>query len=173
MQLVDRNVVSKNWNTLKHEYDLQNNFYFQWMQLISATPSNWKNIIKQSNDINTFTTTQHHFIRSSRVLTVQKATSKELYWILITTIEHKPTSQKYFEKKLTDLDWKEIYIAPHIVSINTYMRCFQCKVLNNALFLNQKLFLFQKTKSPLYSFCKDENETVIHLYFYCPNVRNL
>ena len=144
MQLVDRNGVFKNWNTLKHEYDLQNNLYFQWMQLISAIPSNWKNIIKQNNDINTFTTTQHHFIRNSRVLTVQKATSKELYWILITTIEHKPTSQKYFEKKFTELslDWKEIYMTPRIVSSNTYMRCFQYKVLNNVLFLNKKLFLF-------------------------------
>ena len=110
MQLVDRNGFSKNWHTVKHEYDLQNNLYFQWMQLINAIPSNWKNIIKQNNDINTFTTTQHHFIRNSRVLTVQKATSKELYWILITTVKHKPTSQKYFEKKFTDLslDWKEI-----------------------------------------------------------------
>ena len=79
MQLVDRNGVFKNWNTLKHEYDLQNNLYFQWMQLISAIPSNWKNIIKQNNDINTFTATQHYFIQNSRVLTVQKVTSKELY----------------------------------------------------------------------------------------------
>ena len=45
MQSVERNSVFKNWNTLKHEYDLQNNLYFQWMQ-ISAMPSNWKNIIK-------------------------------------------------------------------------------------------------------------------------------
>ena len=55
MQLVDRNGVFKNWNTLKHDYDLQNNLYFQWMQLISAIPSYWENIIKQNNDINTFT----------------------------------------------------------------------------------------------------------------------
>ena len=92
MQLVDRDGVFKNWNTLKHEWDLRNNFYFQWMQVISAMPSNWKNIIKQNNDINTFTTTQHRFIQNSRVLTVQKATSKELYWIYYNCIiiEHKP-----------------------------------------------------------------------------------
>ena len=85
MQLVDRNRVFKNWDTLKREYDLQNNLYFQIdaMQLISAIPSNWKNIIKQNNDINKFTTTQHHFIRNSRVLTVQKVTSKELNLTLI------------------------------------------------------------------------------------------
>ena len=61
MQLVDRNGFFKNWHAVKHGYDLQNNLYFQWMQLVNAIPSNWKNIIKQNNDINMFTTTQHHF----------------------------------------------------------------------------------------------------------------
>ena len=70
MQLVDRNGVFKNWNTLKHEYDLQNNLYFYWMLLINAIPSNWKNLSKIA--ISKRLTTQHHFIRNSRVLTVQK-----------------------------------------------------------------------------------------------------
>ena len=103
MQLVDRNGVFKDCNILKHDYDLQNNLFFQWIQLISSIQSNWKNIIKQNSNINTFLTTQHHFIWNSRVLLFQKVTSKELYWILTTTNEHKPTSQKNFEKKLTDL----------------------------------------------------------------------
>ena len=29
MDLVERNGVFKDWNTLKHEYDLQNNLYLQ------------------------------------------------------------------------------------------------------------------------------------------------
>ena len=36
MQLVDRNGVFKDWNTLKHDYDLQNSLYSHWMQFISA-----------------------------------------------------------------------------------------------------------------------------------------
>ena len=36
---------------------------------------------------------------------VQKVTSKELYCILTTTIENKPTQQKVFEKKITDLSF--------------------------------------------------------------------
>ena len=47
MQLVDKNGSFKDWHTVKHEYDLQNNLYFQWMQLVNAIPSNWKNIVKQ------------------------------------------------------------------------------------------------------------------------------
>ena len=56
-------------------------------------------MIKQNNNINKFTTPQHHFIQNPRVLTVQKVTSKELYWILMTITDHQPTSQKYSEKK--------------------------------------------------------------------------
>ena len=39
---------------------------------------------------------------------VQKVTLMELYWMLIKTAELKPTLQKYFEKKFSDvsLDWK-------------------------------------------------------------------
>ena len=36
MQLVDRNGVFKDWNTLKHEYDLQNSLYSHWIQFISG-----------------------------------------------------------------------------------------------------------------------------------------
>ena len=53
------------------------------MQLcvISAIPSNWKNFIKQNNDFKMFMRTDHHFTRNTGLLTVQKVTSKELYWI--------------------------------------------------------------------------------------------
>ena len=40
MQLVDNYGSFKNWHTVKHEYDLQNNLYFQWMQLVNAIPCN-------------------------------------------------------------------------------------------------------------------------------------
>ena len=62
-----RKGVFKEWNTVKHSYDLQKKLYFQWMQHISVILSNYKNIIKQNNDINTFTTTEHHFIRKFKI----------------------------------------------------------------------------------------------------------
>ena len=86
-------------NTLKYECNLQNNLYFHWMQLINAISSNWKIIIKQNNDSNAFTTSEHYFVQSSGVLTIQKITLKDLYWILIITMELKPTSHKNTLKK--------------------------------------------------------------------------
>ena len=44
------------------------------MHLISAVTSTWENLIKQNNDVNTYTITEHDFIESLRVLTVQKVT---------------------------------------------------------------------------------------------------
>ena len=64
MQLVDRNGVLKDWNTLKHKYDLQSNLHFPWMQLISAITSTWKAIIKQINDVKMFTAAEYDFIRN-------------------------------------------------------------------------------------------------------------
>ena len=83
--------------------------------------------------------------------------------------------QKWFFFQFTDLslDWKEIYRALRIVFSNNLYEVFQYKVLNNALFLNKKLFLFKNSNSPLCSFSKEEDETVFHFYLYCQNVRNL
>ena len=42
------------------------------------------------------------------------------------------------------------------------------KILNNALYLNKTLFRFRKTLSPLCSFCKFDNKTLIHLFSRLP-----
>ena len=56
-----------------------------------------------------------------------------------------PTPQKYFENFFPSLSftWKDVYILPRIVTINTRLRVFQYKVLNNALYLNKNLYIFK------------------------------
>ena len=136
--------------------------------------STWINF-KQNNDSNTFTATEYYFTTNSRVLTIQKVTSKELYWILKQQLSISQPHKNTLNKKLFDLilDWKEMYMTHHIVSSNTYARCFLYNILSNALFLNQFFFLFKKSNWSLCSFYKEEDETTFHFYFYCPYVRNL
>ena len=69
---------------------------------------------------------------------------KELFLIQLTRDFGKPTSEIFFEKHFNDciLDWNYIYILPRIVTSDPYTRYFQYKVLNNVLYLNEKLFLF-------------------------------
>ena len=65
-------------------------------------------------------------------------------------MHEKLASQSSFEKLLetTNLNWKEIYILPRKISIDTTLPMFWYKILNNILFLNKLLFKL-KNASPL------------------------
>ena len=47
-QLFDDSGNTKEWVKLKHEFNLNNNLYFNWMQLIHSVPPKWKNTIKNN-----------------------------------------------------------------------------------------------------------------------------
>ena len=86
-----------------------------------------------------------------------------------------PTSQKYLNElfKTDSFDWKQIYLLPRLVTLDSYSRSFQYKILNNVLYLNKKLFKFRKLTSPLCPFCKLSDETVLHLFYECNITLNL
>ena len=104
----------------------------------------------------------HHLIKGSSVLTLDKLTSIEIYSILISKAQNKPSSNIYFENLYSDfnIDWTAIYMLPRPVTYNTYMRSFQYKILNSVLFLNKKLHTFEIKPSPLCSFCNLYDETL-------------
>ena len=99
-QLFDTNGSIKSWHLLKQEYHLNKNSYFQWPQLIKLTPEKWKLTIKQSSsDTKNLIAHGHHLIKGSRILILEKLTSKELHQILISSRANKVTSVTYFETK--------------------------------------------------------------------------
>ena len=66
-----------------------------------------------------------------------------MYDKLLHTIKVTPTSVQYWNEKIDHLDeyvWKQIFLIPRSATIESYTRSFQYKILNNALFLNKKLF---------------------------------
>ena len=54
-----------------------------------------------------------------------------------------------------------------MVTIDTKLRVFQYKILNNIIFVNKILFKLKKVKLPLRSFCKAKDETYIRLLYRC------
>ena len=126
--------------------------YFQWLQLKHAIPLNRKSIISSNFfDVNNLFIQDHHLIKGSRV---DKLTFKEIYSLLVSKDRSKPSSNIYFEKMFPgiDLKWNDIYILPRRTTIETYLRFFQYKMLNNVLFLNKKLFTFGLSNTPQCSF---------------------
>ena len=88
--------------------------------------------------------------------------------------DYKPTSQIYFESFFeTSLDWEKICLMPRKVTVDTFTRIFQYKIINNILYLNKKLHIFKKVYSPLCSFCKSNDETTLHIFFECTVTQNL
>ena len=70
------------------------------------------------------------------------------------------------------MDWKKIYSLPFVVTIETKIREFQYKLLNDIVFTNEKLFRFKMIDSPLCSFCKKDVESLENLLFHCTFVES-
>ena len=62
---------------------------------------------------------------------------------------------------------------PWKVTIESHTRCFQFKIINNALFLNSQLHKFGLVDSPKCSFCDMFDETSIHFFSECNITLNL
>ena len=125
----------------------------------------WKLTIKRSSrDAKNLIIHAHHLIKGSRILILEKLTSKELYQILISSRTNKVTLVTYFETK---------FILPRLTTYNTYLLSFQYKILHNIVFLNKKLYLVGITKISLCSYCNTYDETLIHLFCECNSTKYL
>ena len=75
-QLFNTNSSIKGWHLLKQKYHLNNNSYFQWLQLTSSVHKQWKLTIKQSSShSNNLITHGHHLIKGSKILIFRKINS--------------------------------------------------------------------------------------------------
>ena len=175
--LVNGNCNFESWETLKNKYHLDNKLYFQWMQLIQAIPLIWKQKLRDSgkNVEKSYAVQDHHLIKDTRIIALDKLTTREIYSVLLLSSRKTPTSQKYFDKVFPNenFDWKKIYILPRVVTINSFQRNFPYKILHNILYLNKILFIFGNTKTPLCSFCHSYDETIKHIFLECIYVKQM
>ena len=154
----------KKWHELKTEHELHESSYFQWLQLISAIPEGWKFIIKETHESTTnLIIHDHHVIKGSRILTLDKLSSTEIYAILISKVQNK-LFRFYFENLFNDNDWVTMFMLPCLATCNSYMRSFQYKLLNKILFLNKKLHIYGIKSSPICSFCNLCDETPLQIF---------
>ena len=170
-QILHENGKAKSWYYIKLEYNLESKLKYRWIQLTDALPKLWKYLILNfiGNSVNLCIFDHHLTKKKNNFYCLNKLGSRELYQIQISEKYKKPNSQLYYERYFNkfDFDWKSIYLLPRMVTVNTKLRVFQYKILNNILFVNKMLFKFSKVESPLCYFCKAEDETYIHLFHRC------
>ena len=143
---------------------------FKWFQLIHALQREWKEAISMHDgSLENLLIQDHHLIKKKPNPLLSKLNSNELYKIQIIIKYKKPTSQSYFEKifKNSSLYWKTIYLLSRIATVNTTIRAFKYKLLNNVLFLNKMLYRFGISQDWLCSFSSLEEETPMHIFYSC------
>ena len=84
-------------------------------------------------------------------------------YTLIVSNDSKPSSQVYYDKLF------QICVLSRLITKQLWFPNFQHKLLNNALHLHKMVFRFRKNNSSLCSFCKIEDETLLHLFYDCTN----
>ena len=168
IDIMDKNGILLKWEKAKQKYDLNNSSYLSWVGPIKSIPTAWKFNLRDS----LFGNPPRIDLQNEGMECIN---SKMAYRKLIQPLSKPPTSQLYFEKVLGfgKVEWEKVYMLPRIVTIESSLRSFQYKILNNILYLNERLFKFNVVDSPLCSLCGAYNELIKHLFCTCTVTQRL
>ena len=154
--LYDNEGSIKTWSVLSAEYHLGPESFLSCYSLVKAIPKEWKAILRSSIVIDGNLTSENANDELYRQLS-----TKFVYKKLISNCFVHPTSQVHLLRKLNlqDINWQTVYMLPIFCTIDSHTRIFQYKILNNILYLNNRLFKMNIVNSELCSFCEAEPET--------------
>ena len=72
-----------------------------------------------------------------------------------------------------NIDWKYVYSFIFKCKKDTYSQWFQLRINHRILGTNSLLFKMKITDNPLCSFCNLSEETLEHLFYKCPKIKNI
>ena len=156
--------------------DLSPTDRFKLMGLTDEVPVEWRKRVKQSaHYTRPELRNKVHLKIDNADVDMSSVTSKSLYNAFKMAKQTPPSAQKRFQDQFPDVqfDWNEKYSLSFKVSLETKIREFQYKVLNNIVFTNEKLFKIKMIDSPQCTFCKNEIESLEHLFYNCEITRSL
>ena len=98
--------------------------------------------------------------------------SKEFYALLIKEKVQLPYIAYKLQRdfNLTNDQLRQIFQLAHSVTLESYVKAFQYKVLNSVLYTNTELYKmgFRTKFNDLCSFYKSQSESLNHLFIHCP-----
>ena len=98
---------------------------------------------------------------SYSIFKVQESpTNTENYWLDVLDIEE-------------DIDWSVVHDNNFTCSIETQLRAFYFKIFHRAICTNKFLNKIGRKDSPFCYFCKNSDETLVHLFCECSKVTGL
>ena len=136
------------------------------MGVVHSLPSDWKTVIKSSVCKNEIRPIPHTNCGS---FPISDVTSKQIYDSFLCKKQVPPTAQQKISDKYPDTitNWKKVYSLPFRTTLDSKLREFHYKILNNIVCTNDILFRFGLSQSPNCTFCNEEPESLEHLLSRC------
>ena len=127
--------------------------------VVHSLPSDWKTIIRPSVCINEINPSPPSLMSPLNRYTT----------LFLRKKQTPPTAQQKITDKYseTSINWEKVYSLPFRTTLDSKLREFQCKILNNIVFTKDKLFRFGLSQSPNCMFCNEEPESIEHLLSRC------
>ena len=138
------------WASAKFKFDLKESDAMLWLNGLESIPSQRKRKVKS------------HDMKISDDVSADPSlnmTAKSAYNVIKTC----PTSRKSIEILFNNnsINWKEVYLIPQKVTIETSLGVLQYKFLNNIIYFNKRISKFDPAVNPLCSLCSQD---VVHLF---------
>ena len=132
--LLDETGSFLNWSLVKEKFSLRNEDYMNWMSVIQSIPTAWRKEMKTSIAVISSYMNPPNY-------SLSHVSARSMYTKLIQPMFKPPTSHETIEKLFNnyEVNWKQSYLIPQKVTIDTSLRIFQYKILNNILYLNEGL----------------------------------
>ena len=110
------------------------------------------------------------FVIDDNIFNATTKKSKEFYALLIKQKAPLPyiANKLQGDFNLTNDQLRQIFQLSHSVTLESYVKAFQYKVLNSILYTNTKLHKMGFRTNDLCSFCKSQPESLNHLFSHCP-----
>ena len=103
---------------------------------------------------------------NGKFIPINSVTTKSVYNLCVSNKFSPHTSKKLLSTKFNiegQKTWASVYFLHASATLETKIRVFQYKILNNILYLNQRLYHMKLVASRLCSLCKRKVETISQL----------
>ena len=151
---------------LAKQNGLKDSNFLTWTGVRCAVPSHLK---IRSREVNKDHVRSLQFKIGDKTFDPALSKSRDFYGLLISC---KATESRGFTKlkskfSIDDVETKKAFSLIRTCICETYVQCFQFKILNDILFTNSRLAKIGLIQSDLCTFCNIGVETIDHLFFYC------
>ena len=159
---------------LFEHYDLQISDLL-YNQIKAAIPPAWRAILKyenrEQNSQNIPIVIETNFDR------ITKSVTKHVYGELVQKKYRIDGAKLGWEldlkSKIDEQTWENLFINVLKLTDDTKLRFFHYEIINRTLTTNLRISKWNEQVSPKCSYCKEEQETILHLLVRCPKIEKL